>query len=503
MTVDVSDRRPAFQPPEAYRSSTPYQLLPFRFARIPAVDNRVLVTSEAGEWLFLSNEAFQDFVQGRLDSSSEAYADLSASQFLYDGNRETTIRLLAAKCRTKKSFLRGGPKLHMFVVTLRCDHSCHYCQVSRQATNAHAFDMSETTAIAAIDRVFDTPAKHLTVEFQGGEPLLAFQRIRQIVERVAARAHRESRRVSFTMTSTLHQATDEILQFLKEHRVHLTTSLDGPEWLHDTNRPNGSRDSWRRTVEAIKRARAVLGHDGVAALVTLSRVSLDHPEAIVDAYVEQGFSTISLRPLTPLGFAKRSARRLGYSVPEYLAFYERAFSHILALNRSGIALTESYAALLLSQILTPYPTNYVDLRSPAGAGLGAIAYHYDGGVYASDEGRMLAEMDDCTFRMGNVHDTYQALMRSDAIQLVLATGISETLPGCSDCAFVPYCGADPVLAYARDGDPIGHRTHSPHCTRQTGLFHYLFKHLAEADPKILSIFTTWVTGRTPRQGAAA
>ena len=34
----------------------------------------------------------------------------------------------------------------------------------------------------------------------------------------------------------------------------------------------------------------------------------------------------------------------------------------------------------------------MDLRSPAGAGMGVVVYNYNGNVYASDESRMLAEM---------------------------------------------------------------------------------------------------------------
>jgi hypothetical protein len=37
-------------------------------------------------------------------------------------------------------------------------------------------------------------------------------------------------------------------------------------------------------------------------------------------------------------------------------------------------------------------------------GIGALVYNYDGDIYASDEGRMLAEMGDRTFRLGSVHD---------------------------------------------------------------------------------------------------
>jgi hypothetical protein len=53
---------------------------------------------------------------------------------------------------------------------------------------------------------------------------------------------------------------------------------------------------------------------------------------------------------------------------------------------------EFYSTLILRRMLTDRAIGYVDLRSPAGIGLGALVYNYDGRVFASDEGRMLAEM---------------------------------------------------------------------------------------------------------------
>ena len=67
-------------------------------------------------------------------------------------------------------------------------------------------------------------------------------------------------------------------------------------------------------------------------------------------------------------------------------------------------------------MLTNDDPGYVDLTSPAGIGIGALVYNYDGDVYASDEGRMLAEMGDKTFRLGNLHDdSYAELILSDAL----------------------------------------------------------------------------------------
>lgn len=174
---------------------------------------------------------------------------------------------------------------------------------------------------------------------------------------------------------TLHHLDDRMLAFFKQHDFRLSTSLDGPAWLHNTNRPSPSREAFARTVEGINRARTALGHDRVAALTTITRAALEHPKEVVDTYVELGFRSIFLRPLTPLGFAATTAGAIGYEMSEFLEFYRAALDYILNLNRAGVAIEEAYASILLGHILTPFPTGYVDLRSPAGAGLGALVYN--------------------------------------------------------------------------------------------------------------------------------
>lgn len=496
----MSVRQP-FDPLSEFAGPPGYRLLPFRFARIPGVPGKVLVTSEVGEFAFVAEEDLRALVAGTLDSGSDTYADLQARHILVEGESPAAMRMLASKYRTRKSFLKGGPALHMFVVTLRCDHSCRYCQVSRRSGDEARFDMSADTAAAAVDLVFQSPSLSLTIEFQGGEPLLAFGRIRQVVDLVEERRAREGRAVTYSMTSTLHLADEEMLAFMRRHDFQLSTSLDGPAALHDANRPLPGRDSHARTVAAIDRVRAALGPHSMSALTTLTRESLRHPKAVVDEYVRLGFPSVFLRPLSPFGFAAKSAGRIGYTMGEFLPFYEKALAHIVDLNRRGIAIQEAYAGFLLAHILTPFPIGYVDLRSPTGAGLGARVYNYDGGVYASDEGRMLAEMGDHSFRLGSVRDSHADLLRSDAMQLILAAGVAESLPGCSDCAFLPYCGADPVFNLAREADPVGHRAGNTHCTKHTGLFNILFRYLAEADPVVMRIFLSWVT-RRPARGMA-
>src|SRR2546425_12464847 len=103
--------------------------------------------------------------------------------------------------------------------------------------------------------------------------------------------------------------------------------------------------------------------------------------------------------------------------------------------------------------LFPYTTLFRSLQSPAGAGISVAVYNYDGDVYATDESRMLAEMGDTTFRLGNVHsDSYDSMFGGELLRTLVTVSCVEALPGCSDCAFQKYCGCDPVENRAAQGD---------------------------------------------------
>jgi len=165
------------------------------------------------------------------------------------------------------------------------------------------------------------------------------------------------------------------------------------------------------------------------------------------------------------------------------------------MNRTGTPVTETFSQILLQKILTPFGTGYVDLQSPAGAAVSVVAYNYDGSVYASDEARMLAEMNDRTFCLGNVHEhSFAQLFGGDRAFGLLESSCAETLPGCSDCAFVPYCGADPVFHWATQGDPVGHRPTSAFCQKHMAIFQHLFGLLKHGDDFTRRLLVSWATG---------
>jgi His-Xaa-Ser system radical SAM maturase HxsB len=453
----------------------------------------------SGDWLLMSRADLERMVEGGVRREEPLFADLEARHLITADPSNSTLAPLLSQYRTRKAYIEQGPRLHIFVVSLRCHHTCAYCQVSRQPVGQSRFDMSGDTAIHAVERLFEWPARDLTVEFQGGEPLLHFDRVRALVEAIESRNRGEGRNIRFVIASTLHDLTDNQLAFMRDHRFDLSTSLDGPEWLHNANRPRPEKDSYSRTVEGIERGRAALGEHAVSALTTLTRRSLKAPSEIVDEYRKLGFHSISLRPLSPYGFARKTESRNGYPIDDFLRFYARAFDHLLAVNRSGYFMEETYGRMLLGQLLTPFSHGYVDLRSPTGAGLGAVVYDYDGAVYPSDEARMLASMGDRSFAMGRVNHPVTTWLESSAMQKVLVAGVAETLPTCADCAFVPFCGADPIDHFARHGDTFGHRPTSDFCRKQMGLFDLLLERWETGSAHDRQILESWAHRATRRE----
>ena len=467
-----------------------------RSTTLDADGRRVLVSNDFGDYAILCAADHSDLLADRIFASHPKHVDLEARALLDSSPKEHWSDLEHAAYATRKAFALEGPSLHIFVVTLRCDHSCHYCQVSRAPVGATGFDMRQADADAAVDLVFQSPSNDLTIEFQGGEPALRFDLVRRIVERAEARNMDAGRRLTFAMVSTLHHLTEDDLIFCRDHSIRLSTSIDGPAEWHDAHRPNPTRDSWERTIAALGRARAILGDDGISALPTLTRRSMTDPRKLIDHYRDLGFPSIFLRPISPYGFALKTRKKVGYDTSDFLAFYVEALEYILALNAAGEQFEETYASILLRHMLTPFHSGYLDLRSPAGAGLGVLVYNYDGQVYPADEARMAAETGDDRFALGRVTDTFETLMSSPAMRWLASGSVAEVLPGCETCAFVPYCGADPVYHAAAQGDPIGNRETSDHCIRHTFMFSLLFNKLADADASTMTTFLAWALSKS-------
>lgn len=119
-----------------------------------------------------------------------------------------------------------------------------------------------------------------------------------------------------------------------------------------------------------------------------------------------------------------------------------------------------------------------------------MAFTPNGNVYTCDEGRMIADMGDEAFCMGNVFThSMDDMLDSDCCKAVCSASLLETLPGCCDCVYQPYCGVCPVINYA-----LNHHVACvswEKCAVYKGILDTLFSYLYEDDPETIKIFYEW------------
>lgn len=460
---------------------------------------RTLLTNEWGQYAFLSTSGFKRLREGRLNENDPEWEELKRKGFLRE---YLDFRKVAQDFRKRSLFLWKGPSLHIVVVTLRCNHTCLYCHSSAVRDDRTDTDMSKKTAKATLETIFAGPNPDICVEFQGGEPLLNWPVVEYIVKEARRMNRRRKKRLLISLVTNLTLMDDKKLDFLLDNEVSLCTSLDGPDFVHNKNRLFRCGDSqksvvrWLREIEK-RRISELPPKRRVfkpSALMTTSRFSLPHPKKIVDTYMDLGLDHIFLRPLSPIGYAKRVWGKIGYTADEYLDFYRKALDYIIELNLRGKPFMERMAALLTYKILRGRDPNFLDLRSPCGASIGQLAYNYDGEVYTCDEGRMVAQQGDKMFRVGSVFDgSFESLMESPATRACCMASSLEGQPMCSRCAYKPYCGVCPVYNYEAQKSLWGLMPANMHCRVFMGIFDLLFERLD--DPEKASVFESWFAQR--------
>jgi His-Xaa-Ser system radical SAM maturase HxsB len=470
------------------------------FFRFRPVGGKVLLTNQEGSFLLLSREDFSRFAEGRVQDGTPLHQSLREGNFLRAAFDQAKA---VERLRARKRFLNHGPNLHLVVATLRCNETCVYCHASRANMDAVGTDMTEETAERVVDFIFRTTSPWVTIEFQGGEPLVNFPVVKRVIEYALEKNRAAAKDLEFTLVSNLSLMDDEKLEYLLGHKVQICTSVDGPQALHDKQRrlPQASAFAEsQRWIRRINDAYRAMGLDPtlyhVEALLTTTRDTLARWKEVVDTYVELGCRSLFLRPVDPFGWAERTAARVEYPRHEYLAFYRQAVDYMISLNRQGTEILERYAAIFLTKILTGEDPNFLDIRSPGGAGIGQLAYNYDGRIFTCDEGRMLHEMGDDSFLLGDVRSSsYRQIVGHETVRALLLASNLDARPDCVNCAYNPYCGVPPVHSHKTQGTIFGRMRESTLCMVHKGIQDYLFEKLAEDDASQTEILRRWTTIR--------
>ena len=458
----------------------------FRYGRFK---DHVLMTNDSGCFVFLSESEFQAFIADQIPHDSDLWNKLAADFFCFDEAKEVYLRKIKESVQKKHAYLFVPTSLFILAVTNRCNNRCVYCQAKGSSNES---DMREDVVRKIIERIADSPANKINIEFQGGEPLINFPAIKIAVE--SAEKLLDNKKVEFSLVSNLTYLSDEIAEFIEAHKISVSTSLDGPRELHDKNRPsNGGKGSYNQTIKGVELLKRRGIH--VGAIQTTTKFSLPFAKQIVNEYKKLGMDSIFLRPLTRLGAAAMAWDAIGYSPEEYLDFYREGLSEILRINiAENRAFSETHASLFLEKIFGDTAQNYMELRSPCGAGIGQMAFTSNGDVYTCDEGRMMAEMGDSFFRLGNVFkNDYNEWIESTTCKAVCASSLLESLPTCCDCVYSPFCGVCPVINYAMTGSLHSQTPNDDRCKIYKGILNILFEYIYANDMESIDVMTKWIT----------
>lgn len=115
-----------FLPPDAFGAAAEdLSLLPFNLERIGR--SQYLVANMVGDFIRLTEDELNRLVDLRIRHGDGLYEKAYAAHLVTGTNQKAQRQLLAARLRSRMSFLQQVTPLHIFVVTLRCEHSCPYC----------------------------------------------------------------------------------------------------------------------------------------------------------------------------------------------------------------------------------------------------------------------------------------------------------------------------------------------------------------------------------------
>lgn len=124
-------------------------------------------------------------------------------------------------------------------VTQRCNFACRYCHkrhVESARFDNEQSDMSFDIAKRSVDFFINhsQDSEFINIYFYGGEPLLKYELIKQVVEYVICRIH--TKEINFHITTNASLLSDDIVRFFVKYKFKVSISLDG-----DSERQNWAR----------------------------------------------------------------------------------------------------------------------------------------------------------------------------------------------------------------------------------------------------------------------
>ena len=323
-----------------------------------------------------------------------------------------------------------------------CNLNCAYCFASQGKYHGDRAVMSLEVGKRALDFLVEHAGsrRNLEVDFFGGEPLMNFGVVQELVTYARRLEQERGKQFRFTLTTNGLLLDDEVIDFANREMHNVVLSLDGRQEVHDRYRVDSAgKGSWARVVPAFQRLVEARNGKNYYIRGTFTHANPDFLQDIREM-LALGFTELSMEPVVCA--PGDPAALTEDDLPIVLAQYEALAQLMLERRRAGQPFTFYHYMI----DLTGGPCIYKRI-SGCGSGTEYMAVTPWGDLYPCHQ--FVGEE---RFRLGNLWDgvTNPALQREFAACNVYAR------PACRDCWARLYCaGGCAANAYHATGTVRG------------------------------------------------
>lgn len=323
-----------------------------------------------------------------------------------------------------------------------CNLNCAYCFASQGKYHGDRAIMSLETGKRALDFLIENSQgrTNLEVDFFGGEPLMNFDMIKELVAYARKREKEAGKNFRFTLTTNGVLVDDDVIDFANREMSNVVLSLDGRKEVHDRYRVDfAGNGSWDKIVPKFQRFVAKRGNKSYYMRGTFTHANPDFLNDIKEM-LNLGFTELSMEPVV---CAEDDPSALTQEdLPIVLKQYEELAELMLQKHREGEPFTFYHYMLDLKS----GPCIYKRI-SGCGSGTEYMAVTPWGDLYPCHQ--FVGEE---KFKLGNIWTGVE----NTAVQNEFAACNVYTRPECKDCWAKLYCsGGCAANAYHATGSVNG------------------------------------------------
>ena len=180
-----------------------------------------------------------------------------------------------------------------------CNLACQYCFAGEGEYHGRRALMSTEVGKKALDFLVANSGNrvNLEVDFFGGEPLMNWQTVKELVEYGRSLEEPNNKKFRFTLTTNGILLDDEILEFANREMANIVLSIDGRKEIHDKMRPfRGGQGSYDMIVPKFQKVAESRGQERYYVRGTYTHNNLDFSEDVLHL-ADLGFKQISVEPV--------------------------------------------------------------------------------------------------------------------------------------------------------------------------------------------------------------